>query len=43
VENGDPSLLQPGATISAQVAPDMNGTLVATAITIERDAPIPKE
>lgn len=43
VEEGDPSLLQPGATVSVQVAPDINGTLVAAAITIERDAPIAKE
>jgi hypothetical protein len=42
VEAGDVTLLQPGATISVQAAPDASGTPVATTITIERDAPPPK-
>lgn len=42
IEQGDVSLLLPGATVSASAAPDATGTLVATAITVERDAPAPK-
>ena len=42
IEGGDVSLLLPGAVVSAAAAPDINGTPVATAITVERDAPPPK-
>jgi hypothetical protein len=42
IEGGDVSLLLPGAFVSAAAAPDINGTPVATAITVERDAPAPK-
>lgn len=42
IEGGDATLLIQGATVSATVTPDANGTLVASAITIERDAPPPK-
>ncbi len=42
IEGGDVSLLVPGATVSASAAPDANGTLVASAVTVERDAPPPK-
>jgi hypothetical protein len=42
VESGDATLLQPGATVSVQAAPDASGTPVAAAITVERDAPPPK-
>jgi hypothetical protein len=42
IEQGNVSLLLPGATVSASAAPDATGTLVATAITVERDAPAPK-
>ena len=43
VGGGDVSQLLPGATVSVSAMPDANGTLVATTITIERDAPAPKE
>jgi uncharacterized protein DUF5666 len=43
VGGGDVSQLLPGATVTVAAMPDANGTLVATAITIERDAPPPKE
>lgn len=42
IEGGDLSLLLPGATVSAAAAPDANGTLVASGVTVERDAPPPK-
>ena len=41
-ETGDVSLLAPGATVSVSAAADANGTLVASAISVERDAPPPK-
>jgi hypothetical protein len=42
IENGDTSQLLPGATVSVSAAPDPTGTLVATIVTVERDAPPPK-
>lgn len=42
IETGDINQLLPGATISASVSPDANGTLVAVALTIEKDTPPPK-
>lgn len=42
IEGGDASMLQQGATVTATVTPDASGTLVASAITVERDAPPPK-
>lgn len=42
IESGDTSQLLPGATVSVAAAPDATGTLVATSVTIERDAPPPK-
>ncbi|MEJ1970392.1 MAG: hypothetical protein WDN03_17455 [Rhizomicrobium sp.] len=42
IQAGDVSLLLPGATITAAAAPDAGGTLVAVAVTVERDAPPPK-
>ena len=42
IEGGDLTQLLPGATVSASAAPDANGTLVASAVTVERDAPPPK-
>ncbi|MEI9994586.1 MAG: hypothetical protein WDM91_08330 [Rhizomicrobium sp.] len=42
IEAGDTSQLLPGATISAAAAADAGGTLVATGVTVERDAPAPK-
>jgi hypothetical protein len=42
METGDVSQLLPGALVTVSAMPDANGTLVATAITIERDAPVPK-
>jgi len=42
IEGGDVSMLLPGASVTASAVPDANGTLVADAITIERDAPPPK-
>jgi len=42
IEAGDGAQLLPGATVNVSAAPDATGTLVATAVTIERDAPPPK-
>lgn len=42
IEAGDVSLLLPGAVVSAIAAADAGGALVATSITVERDAPPPK-
>jgi hypothetical protein len=42
IEGGDTTLLLPGATVSASAAANPDGTLVATTVTIERDAPPPK-
>ncbi|HXC54647.1 MAG TPA: DUF5666 domain-containing protein [Rhizomicrobium sp.] len=42
IDGGDPSQLLPGATVSVSAAPDAGGTLVATTVTVERDAPPPK-
>jgi len=42
IEAGDTAQLLPGATVSVSAAPDATGTLVATSVTIERDAPPPK-
>jgi hypothetical protein len=42
METGDVSQLLPGALVTVSAMPDANGTLVATVITIERDAPVPK-
>jgi len=42
IEAGDTAQLLPGATLSVSAAPDATGTLVATSVTIERDAPPPK-
>jgi hypothetical protein len=42
MEGGDVSQLLPGALVTVSAMPDANGTLVATGITIERDAPVPK-
>ncbi len=42
IEGGDTALLLPGATLTATVSADAGGTLVATTVTIERDAPAPK-
>jgi len=39
IEAGDTSQLLPGATVFVSAAPDATGTLVATTVTIERDAP----
>ena len=42
LQGGDVSQILPGAGVTVSATPDANGTLVATAITIERDAPAPK-
>jgi len=42
IESGDVSALVPGCVLSVSTQPDAGGTPVATAITIERDAPPPK-
>jgi Domain of unknown function (DUF5666) len=42
IDAGDTTLLLPGAVLSVSAQPDPTGTLVATAITVERDAPAPK-
>jgi hypothetical protein len=42
IDQGDVSLLLQGATVSASATPDATGALVATSITVERDAPPPK-
>ncbi len=42
IEAGDTAQLLPGATVSVSAAPDATGTLVATTVTVERDAPPPK-
>ncbi len=42
IEAGDTAQLLPGATLNVSAAPDATGTLVATSVTIERDAPPPK-
>ncbi len=43
VEGGDVSMLVPGAVVSAETGADATGLTTATAITIERDAPPPKD
>ncbi|HEY0106712.1 MAG TPA: hypothetical protein VGB91_11560, partial [Rhizomicrobium sp.] len=42
IEAGDTAQLLPGATLSISATADASGALVATAVTIERDAPPPK-
>ncbi|MEJ0026453.1 MAG: DUF5666 domain-containing protein [Rhizomicrobium sp.] len=42
IEAGNTAQLLPGATVSVSAAPDATGTLVATSVTVERDAPPPK-
>ncbi len=42
IEAGDSSSLLPGAFVSILAQPDASGALVASGITIERDAPPPK-
>ncbi|MEI9992686.1 MAG: DUF5666 domain-containing protein [Rhizomicrobium sp.] len=42
IEAGDTAQLLPGATVSVSAAADASGTLVATTVTVERDAPPPK-
>jgi hypothetical protein len=41
-ESGDVAALAPGATVAVTASADAGGTLVATLVTIERDAPAPK-
>jgi hypothetical protein len=41
-EGGDASALLPGATVAVTASADAGGTLIATLVTIERDAPVPK-
>jgi hypothetical protein len=43
VESGDASLLLPGTVVSADTTTDAGGLSTATVVTIERDAPVPKD
>jgi hypothetical protein len=43
IEAGDVSLLLPGTVVAADTTSDAGGLSTATVVTIERDAPVPKD